>query len=160
MAFSSGEVSDVQYLPVVALKSVDGKTMSTASFSNDGKPIVIDFWATWCKPCVQELSSIAKVYAQWQKETGVKIIAVSIDDARTRNLVASFVQERKWEYEVYLDENSDLSRAMNVRAIPHTLVLNGKGEIIAQHKGYSQGDENKLYEVIKQAASEAQAVGY
>ncbi len=139
-------------LPAVNVKTTDGKVVSTSTFDNGGKPIIIDFWATWCSPCKQELNAIANVYEDWQKETGVKVIAISIDDARNSPKVAPFVKGREWPFEVYIDENSDLKRAMNVNEIPHTFVLNGKGEIVAQHKSFAPGDEVKLYEEVKKAA--------
>ena len=61
-------------LPKVVLKSIDGKTVSTDTLRNDGKPFIIDFFATWCKPCNRELTAISEVYEDWQKETGVKKI--------------------------------------------------------------------------------------
>ncbi len=139
-------------LPSVDVKKMSGETFNTSKISNDGKPIVIDFWATWCKPCVQELSAIADVYEEWQKETGVKIIAVSIDDARNSARVLPFVNARGWNYDILLDANADLKRAMNVGDIPHTFLINGKGEIVWQHASYAPGDENELYEKIKQLA--------
>src|SRR5215213_8293542 len=69
-------------IPSVAVKTLKGETANTSSISNDGKPIIISFWATWCKPCIEEMNNIAEVYPEWQKETGVKVVAVSIDDAR------------------------------------------------------------------------------
>lgn len=131
------------------VKTLDGKTVSTSTFTNDGKPMIIDFWATWCKPCVAELNAISEDYADWKAETGVKLIAISIDDARTMASVAPFVAGKGWDYEVFLDPNSDFRRAMNVNNVPHTFLLDGNGKIVAQHNTYAPGDETKLYEEIK-----------
>ena len=60
-------------LPSVDVKTIDGKTVSTGTFSNDGKPMIIDFWATWCKPCKKELDAISEVYADWQKKNRSEI---------------------------------------------------------------------------------------
>ena len=139
-------------LPAADVKALDGKTVNTSKFSNDGKPMIISFWATWCKPCKKELDAIAEVYAEWQKETGVKLIAISTDDSRSSAKVATDVKSKGWEYEVYQDENQDFKRAMNVGDIPHTFVLNGKGEIVWQHNGYLDGDEEHLFEVLKKVA--------
>lgn len=140
-------------MPDIKVKDLKGGTFSTAAFANDGKPIIISFWATWCKPCVLELRTIAEEYEQWVEETGVKLIAISIDDARNAPKVAPFVEGQGWEYEVYIDENSDFKRALNVNNVPHTFVLNGKGEIMWSHNSYSPGDEEHLLEVVKEVAA-------
>lgn len=144
-------------IPSVDLKSLEGKTINTASLNNNGKPFVLDFWATWCKPCVNELNAINEVYADWQKETGVKIIAISIDDARTAANVKPFVNGKGWEYEIYIDQNGDLKRALNIGMVPYTFLVNGKGEIVSVHTGYAPGDEVKLFEEIKKLIAETPA---
>jgi len=140
-------------LPSVDLKTMTGENINSLTFSNDGKPLVIDFWATWCKPCIEELNEIHDLYADWIKETCVKIIIISIDDARTATRVAPLVNGKGWDYESYLDMNGDFKRAMNVNMPPQTFVLNGNGEFTWQHVGYEPGNENELYEAIKKAAA-------
>lgn len=155
-AAAAAKDSTSAQLPLnIPLKKLDGTPITTAEIlANATGPIVLDFWATWCKPCVQELSTLAELYPEWQKLTGVRIVAVSIDDARNSKKVAPFVRGRKWEFDVYLDENADLKRALNVNEIPHTFVLNRRGQIVYQHKSYAPGDEDALLEAIKRAASE------
>ena len=139
-------------IPSVDVKTVDGKTFNTAKFSNDGKPMIIDFWATWCKPCKKELDAISEVYADWQKETGVKLIAISIDEARSSSKVAPDAKTHGWEYEVYIDENQDFKRALNVGEIPQIFIVNGKGEIVWEHSGYVDGGEEHILEVLRKVA--------
>ena len=136
-------------LPAVQLKDINGKPVNTAKISNNGKPIIISFWATWCKPCIRELKAIHELYPEWQDETGVHIIIVSIDDAQNAQKVKPLVDGLGWEYEVLLDPNGDFKRAMNVQAVPHVFVIDGKGNIIHNHSGYTDGSEQELYELIK-----------
>ncbi len=138
-------------IPAVVLKTIDGRTISTDTLSNDGKPFIIDFFATWCKPCNRELSAIADVYEEWQEETGVKVIAISIDQAQNVNKVAPLVSENDWPYEtVLLDPNSEFKRALGIQMIPYTLVVDGKGNIVYKHNGYTDGAEEELIETVRE----------
>ena len=136
-------------LPSVKLKDVNGKTIDTQKLSNNGCPIIISFWATWCKPCIRELKAIHELYADWQDETGVKMYIVSIDQAQDAQKVKPMVDGMGWEYDCLLDPNGDFKRLMNVQNVPHVFVLDGKGKIVHNHSGYMDGGENELYDIIK-----------
>jgi cytochrome c biogenesis protein CcmG, thiol:disulfide interchange protein DsbE len=135
-------------LPSIKLKDLKGNTVDTGTLSNDGKPILICFWATWCSPCKKELNTYADLYADWQKETGVKIYAISIDDQRTVNSVAPYINSVSWEYEILLDVNKTFSQAMGVVNVPHTFLLDGKGNVVWQHNNFSPGDEEDVYQEL------------
>ena len=135
-------------LPNVKLQDINGNTVQTGEISNDGNPIIISFWATWCKPCIRELKAIHEVYPDWQDETGVKMIIVSIDQAQDANRVKPMVDGFGWEYEVLLDPNGDFKRAMNVQNVPHVFVLDGKGKIVYNHTGYVDGGEQDIREAL------------
>ena len=139
-------------LPNINLKDVNGVTKNLSKFSNNGNPIIISFWATWCKPCKAELNTIAEEYDDWTDETGVKLIAVSIDDARSSTRVEPYINSQAWEYLVLLDPNGDLKRAMNVNNVPHTFLVDGNGKIVWDHNNYSPGDEEELYEELVKIA--------
>ena len=136
-------------LPNITLKDVSGNDVRLGTLSNNGKPIVVAFFATWCKPCNRELNAIDEVYSDWQQETGVKIVAVSIDQAQNINKVKPLVDENGWTYQVLLDPNGELKRAMGVQMIPYTLLLDGKGDIVYKHNGYADGAETELYQKVK-----------
>ncbi len=146
--FSIGEA--YAQLPAVTLKKMDGQTVKTDTLSNNGKPFIISFFATWCKPCNRELSAIQEVYEDWQEETGVKLIAVSTDQAQNINKVKPLVDEHGWEYEVLLDPNSDFRRALGIQMIPFTLIIDGKGKIVYKHNGYTDGAETELIEKVRE----------
>jgi thiol-disulfide isomerase/thioredoxin len=149
IAQSTATKTDVGHASV---KTLEGKDFNTANITNDGKPFIIDFWATWCKPCVAELDAINENYKEWQEETGVKVFAVSIDDSRSMSRVGPYVAGKGWDYTILLDPNGDFKRAMNVNSVPHTFLFDGSGKLVAQHNNYSAGDEDNLFEEIKKLA--------
>lgn len=137
-------------LPQVTLNTMDGKSVRVDTLSNDGKPFIIDFFATWCKPCNRELDAVNEVYADWREETGVKIFAVSIDQAQNIHKVKPLVDSHGWEYDVLLDPNSDLRRAFGIQTIPFVLIVDGKGEIVYRHMGYNDGEESELIDKVRE----------
>jgi len=149
LGFSQESTTAVRKIPGVSVMDVNGHKINTADISNNGKPVIISFWATWCKPCISELTAINEVYSDWQKETGVKLIAVSIDDARSSPKVLPLVNAKAWDYEVLLDQNGDFKRALNVNAVPHTFLINGNGEIVWQHTSFIEGNELELIDLVR-----------
>ncbi len=137
-------------LPSIMLKDIDGKTVRTDTLSNNGKPFIIDFFATWCHPCNRELNAINEVYEDWQEETGVKVIAVSIDQAQNINKVRPLVDRNEWPYEVLLDPNSDFKRALGINTIPYTIIVDGQGNIVYKHNGYTEGAEQELIDKVRE----------
>jgi peroxiredoxin len=146
--FSFSQETDLKKVPSVDLKDLKGKKINTGSLGFNG-PIVISFWATWCSPCKKELNTIHDFYSDWKEETGVTLVAVSIDDEKTKNSVDTYVKGKAWDFEVLLDPNGDFKRAMGVNNVPHTFLIDKEGNIVYSHNNYAPGDEEKLYEEIK-----------
>ena len=135
-------------IPSVELKDINGKTFNTSDIDTNGLTI-ISFWATWCGPCKRELNTMHDLYLDWRENKNVTFIAVSIDDQKTVRSVPMYVNAKGWEYLVLLDTNGDFKRLMGVNNIPHTFLIDQKGDIVYSHNNYTYGDEIIFDEMIK-----------
>lgn len=136
-------------LPSVELKDVDGKTVKTEHLTDAGKPVIIAFFATWCKPCLRELEVINDLYDDWREETGVTMYVVSIDQGQDIKKVKPLVDGNGWEYRVLLDPNGEFKRAMNVQNVPHLFVIDSNGKTVYNHTGYTEGSEKEIRKLLK-----------
>lgn len=136
-----------EQLPSTTLKTLSGSNTTLKEIAAADDLIVVSLWATWCVPCKNELDAVAEVYDDWVSETGVKYYAVSIDDSRTAKRVKPMINGKGWEFEILLDENSDLKRAFGVSTVPFTIIIKS-GEIVYKHTGYTPGYEDELYDMI------------
>ena len=136
-------------LPSVELKDVDGKTVKTEHLTDAGKPVIIAFFATWCKPCLRELEVINDLYDDWREETGVTMYVVSIDQGQDIKKVKPLVDGNGWEYRVLLDPNGEFKRAMNVQTVPHMFVIDSNGKTVYNHTGYTEGSEKEIRKLLK-----------
>lgn len=136
-------------LSSVNLKDIKGNTINVSDYLKNNQFVIFSFWATWCKPCIKELSSMTELYEQWAPKYNVKLVAISIDDSRTSMRVPSVVNSKGWKYEVLLDTNEEFKRSMGVSSAPHTFLVNKEGKIIYEHEGYIEGDEFVLEEQIQ-----------
>ncbi len=147
LAFQANAQS--QTLPSVQVKNIDGQPLDFKTVADSGKLTVISFWATWCAPCIKELEAINDHYADWQKNYNMKLVAVSIDDARNSKKVKPKVLGYGWDYQIILDENMDLARAMNVNNPPLTFIVDRSGNVVWSHQGYTPGAEEELEKQLK-----------
>jgi thiol-disulfide isomerase/thioredoxin len=139
-------------VPSVQLVDMSGKAANTADLTANG-PVIISFWATWCAPCKKELNTIHELYEDWVAETGVTLVAIAIDDEKTKSQVAVYVNGKAWDFKVLMDPNWDFKRAMGVNNVPHTFLVDKNGHIVYSHNNYAPGDEEKLYhELLKLSA--------
>jgi peroxiredoxin len=148
-AFITKAQKEIQTMPNLVLKDMEGKSKNMADYSKSGKITVISFWATWCSPCKKELNNMHELYDDWKAKYDLQIVAVCTDNTRNTQKVKPYVNGQGWEFDIIMDVNQDLQRAMNIVQIPHTFLLDQKGNIIYQHSGYVEGDEFSLEEKIK-----------
>ena len=138
-----------QQMPNVKLTDLEGNVLNTSTFNSKGaKVTLLAFWATWCIPCINELSVINDNLADWKKNNQFNFFAVSQDDSRTVNRVKPLVDGKNWDFTVLLDKNQDLKRELNLMNVPYTILVK-EGKIIYRHSGFVLGDEEELLKVIK-----------
>ena len=138
-------------VPSVTVENAKGETLNTASLLEEGKPMIISFWSTSCKPCIRELDAIYDALPDWLEEADFRVVAVSTDDSRLLAKARSFAEGRGWgeEYVLLFDKNQDFMRAMNVSVVPHVFVVDAKGKVVYSHTSYVPGNELELFEAVK-----------
>ncbi len=148
-AFAQND-STAATLPEISLKSVDGEDIQLADYGNNNKITVISFWATWCKPCIKELKNINGLLDEWIEEYDMELVAISVDDSRNTVKVRPMVNAFNWDFDILLDPNGDVQRALNVANPPVTFLIDQNGRIVYTHTGYVEGDEYDLEDHIKE----------
>jgi len=138
-------------VPSVKVENAKGETFDTKSLVSSGKPMILSFWSTSCKPCIRELDAIYDALPDWKDEADFNVVAVSTDDSRLLAKARSFAEGRGWgeDYILLFDMNQDFMRAMNVSQVPHVFVLDSKGKVVYSHTSYLPGNEVELIEAVK-----------
>ena len=146
---------DLQRLPTVNVKYLDGRTVDLASFGENGKITAISVWATWCGPCKKELDAITEIYEDWQDEFGdFEFLAITIDNARQLTKVPGMVETKGWPFTILSADQTDLLNALNFQNPPQTFLVDEAGNIVYAHNGYVPGDEFELEEQIENIVNE------
>ncbi len=133
-------------LPKMSLKMLNGKSTNISSFLEDG-PILINFWATWCAPCIKEMKYLDKFNKNYG-ESGFQIVSINTDTPRSLSKVKSFVKSRGYSFEVLTDPKSEFIRKVGGKVLPYLLLVNTDGTIFKRHMGYNPGDEITLEKEI------------
>ena len=138
-------------VPSVKVENSKGESFDTKSLLEVGKPMIVSFWSTSCKPCIRELDAIYDALPDWKDEADFKVVAVSTDDSRLLAKARSFAEGRGWgeDYLLLFDKDQDFMRAMNVSVVPHVFVLDSKGKVVYSHTSYIPGNEVELLAAIK-----------
>lgn len=145
-SFAQDELSQGKTAPNFKLESLDGNNFELTQALGKG-PVLLSFWATWCKPCMEEMNELNKIYEEL-KEKGFTLLAISTDNEKTIAKVKPLVKSKGYNFTVLLDKNSDVARKYYAQQIPYSVLIDKDGKIISSHMGYMKGDEKKLREKI------------
>ena len=152
---SSASAQSNKQLPgSLSMETLTGKKVKLKDYvAKKGKVTVVNFWATWCKPCKEELDNINADYLEdWQDDYDIEFIAVSMDNSRTKHKVKGVVDTKGWEYDILCNPDNSAYQMLGFNSCPYTLLLNKDGNIVYKHTGYKPGDEEELEEQIAKAS--------
>ena len=135
-----------------SLKDLSGKMVSLSDLLESG-PVVLDFWATWCGPCVKELPHIQSLHEEFSHK-GITIVGISEDGTKTVSKVKPFVKTRRYTFPVLLDTNQKVMRMFKISSIPYVCIIDTTGELYYSHLGYKPGDEKELRNKILELLGE------
>jgi len=144
--FPQDNTGGIRKGPDFTLEDLSGDFVELNQEVGEG-PILLSFWATWCKPCIEELDEYKKIYNDY-KDKGFKMFAISTDDENTVAKVKPLVKSKGYNFPVLLDTNSDAVRLYYAQSIPYSVILDKDGMIIYSHLGYMKGDEVKVKNII------------
>jgi cytochrome c biogenesis protein CcmG, thiol:disulfide interchange protein DsbE len=131
-------------LPDLSVKTLEGKNITVKELAKSGKITILNFWATWCGPCQKELNNISKRYDKWQKDYNVELVAITIDNIQGLPKVKPLVAQKGWKYNIVSDVNSQLLQRLGGQNVPFTAIVDKKGNIVATHNSYKEGDEIEM----------------
>ncbi len=129
-------------------KDLEGNYTSIQEIKGE-KFTVLDFWATWCKPCVKSIPEMIKIYDEF-KNQGVNFIGVDVDSPRNLAKVRPYALSKGINYTVLLDTEQEIMTAMNVSVLPTFIILDQQGKIVYTHEGFVIGEEVEIHEKIEQ----------
>ena len=142
-------------VPNFVLKDLEGKDVSLADLRAQG-PVLIDFWATWCKPCLRELPKVDSLRVKYAEEK-LQVVAISIDETRSVSKVKSYIKTHDYGFQVLLDPNQRTLRQLQGVNVPYLVIISPAGERVYTHSGYREGDEKEVDRVLKELFAGAKA---
>jgi cytochrome c biogenesis protein CcmG/thiol:disulfide interchange protein DsbE len=134
--------------PNFKLVNLDGKYVELNSITGNG-PILLSFWATWCKPCLEEMAEYNKIFEKY-KDKGFILLAVSTDTEKSVAKVKPYIKSKGYNFPVLLDTNSEVARKYYAQQMPYTVLIDKNGSIVYSHLGYMKGDEQKVEKLISE----------
>jgi len=132
-------------IPDFILKDINDNPVKFSELLGKG-PIIIDFWASWCKPCMKELPELSSLQTKY--DTLITIVCISADRPRSVARAKGIVKSKQFSFITLFDQNREVQKLFNITSIPRTFIVNKNGEIVYEHTGYRRGDEKHLEEEL------------
>ena len=136
-----GSIMFAEKMPDFTLENSAGEEVSLYETLNDSTVVIVDFWATWCGPCIKELPHLDTLN---KKYDNLKVLAITTDGKRTTKKAKEHITEKGYGFTVLHDSRRAVQKLLKVKAIPVTFIVAPGGEIFYDHIGYKDGDEIEL----------------
>ena len=130
----------------IILNPLMGKKIKLENYLSNG-PVLINFWATWCAPCIKEMPYLDQFEKKY-KDKGFSVLAVSVDNQKSLSQVRSFIKTKKFSFDIFLDPNMQIFKKLNGNLMPTNVLIDKSGKVVWRHYGYLPGDEKKMEEQI------------
>ena len=140
------------------LENMDGDEMTEEDAFTGGELYLVDFWASFCRPCSQYLPHLSEMLGEYENQ-GLKVIIFCVDEAGNLSTARSTLAAEEYPFEIYFDPESEVRNGLGVRMIPTTVMFDPSGEELWRHVGYSSGDEEEVREKVEEFLPEADSVG-
>ncbi len=135
-----------QVIQDFTLDNVDNERVSLADIKGD-KLTIIDFWATWCKPCKKAMPKLNEFYEKY-REKGLNVVGISCDGPRSVSQVEATVNNLRITYPILVDMDCKVMNAHQYQAFPTLIIIDQSNEVVYLHEGFTSGDEKKIEEAI------------
>tara|TARA_R110000737_G_C14469165_1_gene466427 strand:+ start:375 stop:842 length:468 start_codon:yes stop_codon:yes gene_type:complete len=133
----------------IHVKNEAGEKSFLEAHMPQGKIYLVSVWATWCGRCRTELKALQKVHCDWSDEYNFELLAISIDTPTDHSKVFGMANKMDWNFKIMHDEYGYLVRELDISALPRMFLVDQKGNIVYEPKGYSIGALKKIEEKIK-----------
>lgn len=135
--------------PDFTLKKLDGKNLKLSELT--GNVVLINFWASWCGPCVKEMPLLNKIHKKYEP-LGFTVLGVNVE--QDSDNARAFLASNGVDFPILLDSKNQVTQQYDVIAMPTTVLVDRDGKIRFVHKGYKSGDEAQYRKMVKELVRE------
>ncbi len=128
--------------PEFTLPNLDGEDVTLSELLKDG-PVIVDFWATWCKPCIKAFPDLQEIFDKYE-DCGLTVLAISIDGPRSTSKVGALIASKGNTFEVLLDPSQAVARKFHVTSVPRTVLVRQDGTVAWAVTGYRPTNHAEL----------------